>query len=305
MRVIGQLGVPAATLLGFLFGGGAVMLVAGLWSGPRGHDSTPAVIGWLRTTAVRIPRGWRSRPRLVSAMLGGVITGAVTGWPVAAILTAIGLLTLPETLGPDRGARRRTERLEALAGWSEMLRDTLSAAAGLEQTILATADIAPAALKNELTQLATAVREGCGLVDALEDFAQAVDDPIADVVITALMMAAHQQGSGLAALLGHLAESVREQVAARQKIDASRASIRTGVRVTIGVTLAMVTGLLVFNRPYLDPFNTVIGQSVLAVAGLLLAASFAWLHTLSQLAPEPRLLDVTAGARVPSAREVR
>ncbi|MGW3627536.1 type II secretion system F family protein [Streptomyces sp. NPDC000880] len=248
--------------------------------------------GLWRALVTRLPGDWTTR-RVVIAVTSGVVAGALTTWPVAAVLTAVAMLTLPGLLGPDRHAARRTERMEALALCTEMLRDTLSAAAGLEQAVLATSDIAPAALESEMRELAAAVRSGRPLPAALRAFAEDVDDPLADVVVAALVMAAEQQASQLAPLLGELAESVREQVAMRQRIDAGRASVRTGVRVTVTVTLGMAVGLMVFNRPYLDPFNTLRGQAVLAVVGVLFAASFTYLTAIGRIEEPVRLIGPT------------
>ncbi|MFF4602727.1 type II secretion system F family protein [Streptomyces sp. NPDC001339] len=234
-------------------------------------------------------------------MTVGVVAGALTRWPVAAVLTTVAVLTLPGLLGPDRAAARRTERMEALAAWTEMLRDTLSAAAGLEQAVLATADIAPAALEREMRKLASATRSGHPLPAALRAFAADVDDPLADVVVAALVMAAEQQASQLAPLLGELAESVREQVAMRQRIDAGRASVRTGVRVTVIVTLGMTLGLVVLNRPYLDPFDTWTGQAVLAVVGALFAISFTYLSAIGRIDEPVRLISTDPAGRASAA----
>ncbi|MCZ0972468.1 type II secretion system F family protein [Streptomyces albulus] len=241
----------------------------------------------------RLPDDWTAR-RFVIAVTVGLVVGALTGWPVAAVLTTVAVLTLPGLLGPDCAAARRTERMEALAAWTEMLRDTLSAAAGLEQAVLATADIAPAALEYEMRTLAATVRSGRSLPTALRVFASEVDDPLADVVVAALVMAAEQQAGQLAPLLGELAESVREQVAMRQRIDAGRASVRTGVRVTVIVTLGMAVGMVVFNRPFLDPFNTWTGQAVLAAVGGLFAASFTYLSAIGRIDEPVRLINPTA-----------
>ncbi|MEV0966468.1 type II secretion system F family protein [Streptomyces sp. NPDC049910] len=246
--------------------------------------------GVLTALAARPPAAWTTR-RVVIAVVTGVLAGALTTWPVAAVLTTVAMLTLPGLLGPDRAAARRTERMEALATWTEMLRDTLSAAAGLEQAVLATADIAPTALGPELQGLAAAVRSGSPLPTALRAFAEDAEDPLADVVVAALVMAAEQQASQLGPLLGELADSVREHVAMRQRIDAGRASVRTGVRVTVIVTLGMVVGLVVFNRPYLAPFDTLTGQLVLAVVGFLFAASFGYLTAIGRIDEPVRLIS--------------
>ncbi|WP_431983056.1 type II secretion system F family protein [Streptomyces qinglanensis] len=289
--------------LGATFGAGAVAIARAVKPRPEAEDDTAGKAGGWRWAALRIPPGWRSRRRMAVAVFGGAVTGALTGWPVAGVLTVIGAVTLPGLLGPDVQARGRTERLEALATWTEMLRDTLSAAAGMEQTILATCDIPPAALEKELHALAAAVREGRPLPEALEGFAHQVDDPVADVVVTSLVMAARKQASQLAALLGELADSVREQVAMRQRVEAGRASIRTGVRVTVTVTVGMAAGLAVFNRPYLDPFNTLSGQVVLATVGALFALSFTWMSMISRIEEPVRLLTPShAGATTGGAQ---
>ncbi|MFF4501620.1 type II secretion system F family protein [Streptomyces sp. NPDC001401] len=275
-----------AVVCGTAFGLGLVAIGYGAVRRAAREERTG---GPWRALVARLPAQWTTR-RMVLAMTAGVIAGALTSWPVAAVLTTVALLTLPGLLGPDRAATRRTERMEALATWTEMLRDTLSAAAGLEQAVLATADIAPAALETELCRLAAAVRSGHPLPVVLRAFAEDVDDPLADVVVAALVMAASQQASHLAPLLGELAESVREQVAMRQRIDAGRASVRTGVRVTVSITLGMAVGLVVFNRPYLDPFNTLTGQAVLAVVGVLFAASFTYLTAIGRIDDPIRLI---------------
>ncbi|MEU5647573.1 type II secretion system F family protein [Streptomyces milbemycinicus] len=289
-----------AVLLGASFGTGLLLIALGALRRPTHAEEDRG--GWRRRLADRRPVSWNKR-RLTIALVAGVAAGALTRWPVAALLTTAALLTLPGLLGPDSAAARRTERMEALALWTEMLRDTLSAAAGLEQAVLTTADIAPSALRRELGDLAVSVRSGQSLPASLRSFADEVDDPLADVVVAALVMAAQRQASQLTALLGELADSVREQVAMRQRIDAGRASIRTGVRVTVTVTLSMAVGLTVFNRPYLDPFNTLSGQAVLAIVGALFALSFTWLTAIGRLHEPVRLIDPTpTGARGEAGR---
>ncbi|MFD7712131.1 type II secretion system F family protein [Streptomyces sp. NPDC059786] len=289
-------GTGAAVACGTVFGLGLVAIGYGAVRRAAREEGTGS---WHAALVARLPAQWTSR-RVVLAMIAGVVAGALTAWPVAAVLTTVAVLTLPGLLGPDRDAARRTERMEALATWTEMLRDTLCAAAGLEQAVLATADIAPAALETELRRLASAIRSRQPLPAGLRAFAEDVDDPLADVVVAALVMAAEQQASHLAPLLGELAESVREQVAMRQRIDAGRASVRTGVRVTVGVTLGMAVGLVVFNRPYLDPFNTLTGQAVLAVVGVLFAASFTYLTAIGRIDDPIRLISPSTPDAAPS-----
>lgn len=283
----------AAVACGAVFGAGLVVIARGFLARREAGEPGQGRPGLRQAVAKLLPAGWTSR-RTALAALAGVVAGALTSWPVGGILVAVGVLTLPGLLGPDRGSARRTERLEALATWTEMLRDTLAAAAGLEQAVLATAAIAPAALEPELHAAASDLRSGRPLPSVLRDFARKADDPLADVVVAALVMAAEQQASQLASLLGELADAVREQVAMRQRISAGRASVRTGIRVTVIVTLGMAVGLVVLNRPYMTPYDSLTGQVVLAVVGGLFAAGFVSLTVISRLDEPVRLLGTAA-----------
>ncbi|WP_436776778.1 type II secretion system F family protein [Yinghuangia sp. YIM S09857] len=160
----------------------------------------------------------------------------------------------------------------------------------MQQAIRATADVAPPALEMEIRALAVRVARGDRLPDALRAFADDVDDPIADLVVAALLLAAERQGGQLADLLGSLATATREQVTVRLKADADRAGVRTSVRVVVVVTLTMAFGLLLFDRDYLAPYGTAEGQLVLAVVGALFAAAFWWMTRLADDKPPVRIL---------------
>lgn len=282
-----------ALLLGAGVAGGGWLAVHGLVRRERKTDESSGPRWWQRLTT-RF-----GTKRLVAAVLAGALVAAATGWPVGALLAVLAVGVLPKALGRDRQAAVRTEKLEAVAVWAEMLRDTLSAAAGLEQAIIATASLAPPALRIETAALAARIERGEPLGAALRTFADEVADPVADTVVAALVMAAERQARQLAALLGSLAEATREQVAMRLRIDAGRARVRTSVRVITATTLGMATGLVVLNRPYLDPFGSVEGQLVLALVGLLFGAGYAWLMKIAEIAEEPRILMSGASTPVP------
>ncbi|MCX5529866.1 type II secretion protein F [Streptomyces sp. NBC_00006] len=257
----------------------------------------------LRAPAARSTASWRGRlpaslsgRRLLFAGAGALAVALLTGWPVGGLLALVGALTLPRLLGGDRQAGARTEVLEALATWAEMLRDTLSAAAGLEQAILATVPVAPPALKEPAEAMAARINDGQSLGDALRAFADDIDDPVADMVVAALAMAAERQARQLAPLLGTLALATREQVTMRLRTEAGRTRVRTSVRVITVTTLGMAGGLVVFNRPYLQPYGTTVGQLVLAVIGTLFGLGLWWLAKTAALPQEPRVLKAATAA---------
>ncbi len=97
-----------------------------------------------------------STARVAVTLAVAAAVGAATGWPVAAILAAVGVWLLPTVLGPDLASRRALDRVEAIAAWAEDLAGTLRGAAGIEQAILETAASAPTEIRTELDRLTLA-----------------------------------------------------------------------------------------------------------------------------------------------------
>jgi hypothetical protein len=212
-------------------------------------------------------------------------------------------MVLPGMLGTDREHAAAVARIEAVAGWAEMLRDTLVAAAGLQQAITATEAIAPQPIAGQVGELVAEVRAGHRLVVALERFADRLGDATADLVVAALQLAAGGQARDLAALLGAAAVSAREQAGMRLRLAAARARTRTAVRVIVATTLVLAAVLVAANRRYLASYDTAVGQLVLLGVGGLFAAGLAWLRVLSRLPVPGRLLHPTSGPRPTSGVE--
>ncbi|MDH6580792.1 type II secretion system F family protein [Kitasatospora sp. MAP5-34] len=272
-------------VLGAGFGSGAWLLHTGL----RPTETTDRQEG-------RLVRWWRehrpARPgrRLAGAVLAALLALAATGWPLAGPLAALATWSLPGLLGRDRAHEQAIARIEGIATWTEQLRDTLAAAAGLEQALLATAKTAPHAVRPQITACAERIARGQHLPDALRELAHELADPLGDLVVLALISASGRQAGRLGDLLAGLAASAREQALMRTRTTATRARIRTSVRIIVATTLAMALGLIVLNRPYLQPFDTATGQLVLLMVGLLFAASFSWLRRIATFAEPARLL---------------
>ncbi len=270
-------------LCGAGVGLGLLLLAGGLRRRTRPANAGAGVVA-------RLSRG-RGPVHLVAVLVAVAVVALVTGWLVGGVLAGLAVWSLPGMLmGAERARAGRLRQLEAIATWTEALRDTLSAAAGLEQTIMATAGAAPAAIRRHVVGLAEALRRGVRLPDALRAFAADLADPVADSVVAALLLASTQGAGKLGDPLGLLAAATREDVAAQRRIERSRAKAATDARMIIGTTLAMAVGLVVFNRGFLRPYDSMVGQIVLAVVGVLFAIGFRWLHRLSRQADPDRVL---------------
>ena len=150
----------------------------------------------------------RANLRIGLAVGAAVVVGAATGWPVGALLAALAGWGAPGLLTGAKGGSVAVARIEAIAGWAEMLRDTMAGAAGLEQAIVATATVAPLPIRAEVVTLAVRL-EGERLAPALRAFADEVADPTCDLVVAALILAAEHQAQRLGELLGSLAQAAQ------------------------------------------------------------------------------------------------
>jgi tight adherence protein B len=283
--------VPLAAMLGLGTAFGVVLVAVGL----SGRNNGPADLetdSWL--SRLTSGPGPVDRRRVAVCVAVGVVVGVLTRWPVAALLCAVGAWLLPAVIGPDRDHTRRVARIEAIATWTESLRDNLSGAAGLEQAITTSAIESPEPIRDEVTRLAVRLQRSWRLTATLRAFAAELADPTADLVVAGLLMAARGSAGQLGDVLGELAASARAKVASRQRIAASRKSNRTSARVIVGVTLGMAVGLTLLNRRYLTPFDTITGQLVLLAAGACFAFAFVWLARLMRDRDTARILQNVA-----------
>ena len=218
-----------------------------------------------------------------------VVVGVVTRWPMAALLVGIAGFLAPSLLGGEAQRKARLDRIEAVASWAEMLRDTMAGSGGLEQSIIATAGLAPQPIRPEVVRLAARL-ERERLAPSLRVFADDLDDPSADLVVAALILAADKSPKRLGDLLGRLARSAREDVNMRLRVEAGRSRTRTSVKVITVFTMLFAVFLILFNRNYLEPYDSLEGQFVLGLIGLCFGSAFYWLSRSFRIEAEERFL---------------
>lgn len=228
--------------------------------------------------------------RLPFALGGALLTLLLTRWIVAAVATGVLVLLWDKLFGGGREARQSVERIEALAAWTESLRDTVAGAVGLEQAIPATAHAAAPAIAADLETLSDRLRVRVPLGTALQRFADDMDDSAADLIIAALILNSRLRGPGLREVLTSLAESARAELEMRQRVNAGRRSTQRSVQIVVGVTVLFVVGLALFNRNYVEPYDTPVGQLVLLLILGFFAAGVAWLRRLSKFETPERFL---------------
>ncbi|NUP48411.1 MAG: type II secretion system protein [Catenulispora sp.] len=280
--------------VGATIGGGTALLIAAV----RGFPAKPEAAKRDAGDVIR----FLSTRAAVATVVGAVVLAA-TRWPTAAVASGVLIFFWNQLFGGLGAERAALARVEALASWTESLRDTIAGAVGLEQAIPATARAAAPAIRENLHTLVDRLRARMPLPQALEYFADDMDDASADLVIAALILNARLRGPGLREVLGALAQSSREEVDMRQRVMAQRSSTRRSVQIVVAVSVAVVLGLAVFNKSFVKPYGSATGQLVLLLVIGLFAAGFFWLRKLSSIETPARFLHRAArGGAVPEQR---
>ena len=236
--------------------------------------------------------------RRVGITVAAVVAAAVISrWPVAALGAGALAWYWPRLVGLSSGDRQTIARLDALATWTESLRDTVAGAIGLEQAIPATAFACAPAIRPHVLRVAGQMQARVPMGVALRSLADDLNDPSADLVVAALRLSAQLRGPGLRETLSALATSARAELEMRQKVEAGRKTLRRGAAIIAGVTVVFAGGLTLFNGRYLRPYNSLTGQLMLAVVCAVFGVGFGWLGKLSKQPPQGRIYAPPAGAR--------
>jgi Flp pilus assembly protein TadB len=287
-----------ALLAGAVVGGGLLLLVVAIRGFPRRPPGNPDEQGIARL------RRFLSQ-RVTISVIVGLVTLVITRWPIAALGAGLLTLTWRGLLGGASDERLSIARIEALASWTESLRDTIAGAVGLEQAIPSSLRAAAPVIQEPLRTLIDRLRTRMPLPLALERFADDLNDPSADLIVASLVLNSRVRGPGLREVLTALSRSSREELDMRRRVVAQRRSTRRSVQIVVTVTLSVVAALVIFNRPYVEPYTTVEGQLVLVLVLVMFAAGFIWLKRLSGFEVPSRFLfvDASAAAQPPPATD--
>jgi tight adherence protein B len=285
--------VLVALMIGVITGAGVLLVVAGLRGNPILPRPQPAAF------ASSVPGSDRGLLWLAGSAVAGLVVLALTGWLVAATATGVGVWSA------RRWARRRDDakvavaRTEAIAVWTEQIRDNMAAAAGLEQALLASAAHAPAAIAPEIGRFASRL-DRMGLMDALAELGDDLDHPAADLVVVALANAVRLEARDLGPLLSRLAVFIRADVRMRLRIEVSRTRIRTSARIVVATTIATGAFLFVFSPNLLEAYDTFGGQAWLVFVVGVFAVAAALMRQLASTAYPGRFSARRAAFRTAS-----
>lgn len=257
-------------LLSAILVGGVALVLSGL---SRTHDSG-------RHAGTQVD----GRP-LAMGLCCAALVYALSGWIAPAAVTA-GAVTMAVSGHRRRSMARDTpERVEALASWIENVRDVLQAAGQPIGAIGATVESSAVDIRANVRRLYARLSAGRSAEWALRSFADELDDPLADLVATGLLIAV-TRGGQTEQVLSALADQARSQADRRRIVEAERAPMRHQVLLVSLIMCGLLGGLFLFARSsYLEAYDSANGQVVLA---LILAGYVALLARVAALSRFPR-----------------
>lgn len=220
-------------------------------------------------------------PQLALGASAFVIGMLWTRWPVAAGYLAFGGASLPVLLQSKRKRQAAVARVEAIATWTETLRDIMATGTGLRETLRGSARVAPAPIRTEIRDLSFRLQHE-SIDVALAKLANDLAHPTADVVVASLLLATRWQAGGISDVLSSVAKAARESAAMKQRVEASRERTYAQCRIVAGTTIMFIALLVVFRRDFLTPYDSLGGQIAQLVIGGLFAFSGYAMYKLGQ-----------------------
>ena len=279
----------AAVLFGALVGVGLFAVVLGAQKRPVREKQ--ARLRQFRSRAASIELSSSMNDTLAMMGLAAVLAfGAwyATGWVVAALIGLTAGVMGPIMWRAPRKRREFTNEIEAYSQWTEQIRDLVAASGSLFEAVTLSADQAPSRLRPKVVQMASIART-LGLPAGLDWFAAEMDSPFADRLVLGMKIA-WDSGARVSEAFESTARAMRAEVEMRRRNEVANARAWTQVIAMVGVTVGSVMFMFVFNKPFFDPFGSVIGQATLLAVGVLIFGNIYWVLKLSESGIPVRLL---------------
>lgn len=270
-------------LLGIGIGTGILIALSAFWkpTAPAAHrPEIPTLdIPWLST--------WQIPAAIAAAGIGW----AVTGWAPLGITLATLVLVAPALGNTSSSESDFAARTEAVASWTETLRDTMRGSRGIEAAIRVTGDNAPVAIRPALQRMNRRISMGVPLPDAMADCANDINSPVFDLVAAVLLNALSVSAAQVPDMLDDIAVQARERAHSHLQVHTSRSKQRTQLRLVAIIVIVTIFGFIAVFGSYLAPLASPEGQTILSFAAACVGGLLLWIASLSALPPMTRMLD--------------
>ena len=277
---------------------GGLLITAGLLGILHGMRQKTALVGtrrpspgqlWAKIT--RRPAGQAGRRRdliLLGSLITGFVVAMLTGWLILIIILPALALGLPYLLILPK--QRDIELLEALDRWVRSLAATLATGKSITDAIRISRRTAPPLIADEISLLVARLNNRWDTRDALMRFADAIDSPDADGVVSALILASSRGANGASVTLQALADSIQAQLKGRRDVEVERSKPYVVVRQVTIISLSTLVLVFAASPAFFAPYRTPLGQALLSVLLISYVGSLLLMRRKAQQPTRPRIL---------------
>ena len=216
----------------------------------------------------------KQRLLLAASIAIGLYTGISSGARIL-IVTVPALVILGNWLFAKSADAAVIPRLDALQVWARSLSGLTTTGQDLENAIRFSLTSAPAEIEPHVRRLVARLNSGMDTQDALQHFADDLNDSTADVLVAYLKLTAMQRTGALARSLEALADAVSEDIKARREVEADRETPRHGARLISFVAIGAII-LLFLNSAYMSAYASP-GMQLLLVVFIAVFVLGIWL----------------------------
>lgn len=253
-------------------------------------EKMPSTQGYQQKLQKLLERsGWplRASEFLVIQLLAGVVLAFVTGvlaksYLIIVPVAVLGFL-LPKSILKRRVSRRVDKFLEQLPDTLQLLASSLRAGYGLMQALDTVAKEANAPTSEEFGRVLSEIRLGMQIDEALEAMADRIGSEDFRWVVVAIVIQS-QVGGNLSALLESVAQTLRDRQQLRRQVQVLSAEGRLSAIILIALPFVTAGYLVVVNKEYLRPLlEESLGKLLISMGGVFMVAGVFWIRRVIKI----------------------
>jgi tight adherence protein B len=220
---------------------------------------------------------------LLVALLAGLLGLVLSGNPLVAIIFAAGALVAVSVAVSAVASRQRRRFESQLPDTLNLIATSLRAGYSMLQALEAVSQEAPDPTNREFHRVLSEIRLGRSATEALQDSARRMESLDFDWVVLAFTIQ-REVGGNLAEVLSTTAETMLHRGRMRREMKALTAEGRISGIVLGSMPFLLFIFLSISNPEYLDPMlNTTLGIAALVGAALLLAGGLWWISRIVKI----------------------
>ncbi|MBA2336559.1 MAG: type II secretion system F family protein [Acidimicrobiia bacterium] len=214
---------------------------------------------------------------LVLAVVAGLAALVLTGSPLSALLLAVAAVILAAYLVAAAASRQRRRFEEQLPDTLALLATSLRAGYSMLQALDTVAQEAADPTAREFQRVLNEIRLGRSVAESLQDSATRMDSVDFDWVVLAFTIQ-REVGGNLAEVLDTAGDTMLARTRLRREMRALTSEGRISALVLGSMPFLVAGFLLVTNPGYIAPLlESSLGVTALVIAGLLLILGLVWM----------------------------